>query len=246
MVKDNYLTEGTLTDFTGIPFGKDEPMTYLEGKRVLKLLMRKIRANKKAIELGLDVKKDGRGGITQDEYLWDFISFKTNDQANNFTNHMHFDVALAPKELCAFLIVPNSVKGIRKNIKSLNFEDFLNAARKVAEEFDKVSEFKHGCVPMIEIVQRRYLSQRSVPVVDGSMKFDIRTSVESSGNVKFQQEWLKASLEMLQNKKANIQMGIGVCFRYDDCKELKKSTTDDLVLKAWEMVLPIKEIFRTS
>ncbi len=243
MVKENYLQEGTLTDFTGIPFGEKEPINYLEGKRVLKLLMNKIRKNDKAKSLGLDVDRGGRGGITKNDVLWDFIPLKSSDGAKSFTEHIHLDVMLKQNELAAYLIVPNNAKGISKNIKSLTFIDFQKTIEQVVWGFEKICEFDDGCTPIIEIEQRHYLNQRSAKTVDGVMKFDIRTAVKNSSNIKLQQEWLKASLEILQNKKSNIQLGLGITFQYDRCKELKKSTADELILKAWETAMPMKDLF---
>ena len=39
MIKEEKLKHGKITKFTGIPFGKDNPYTYYEAKRLLKLLM---------------------------------------------------------------------------------------------------------------------------------------------------------------------------------------------------------------
>lgn len=43
LVRNDYLKGGTLTVFAGIPFGKDEPYTYLNAKRLLRLAMDELR-----------------------------------------------------------------------------------------------------------------------------------------------------------------------------------------------------------
>ena len=56
MVEDEYLTEGSITEFNGIHFDKENEYTYLEGKRLLKLLMKKIKShNDLKSELGIDI-----------------------------------------------------------------------------------------------------------------------------------------------------------------------------------------------
>ena len=58
MVEDEYLTEGSITEFTGIHFDDDNPYSYREGKRQLKLLVNKIRKNKILNdELNVDLKQ---------------------------------------------------------------------------------------------------------------------------------------------------------------------------------------------
>ena len=46
MVEEEYLKDGSITEFTGIHFNDENPYSYREGKRQLKLLMNKIRQNK--------------------------------------------------------------------------------------------------------------------------------------------------------------------------------------------------------
>ena len=72
MTSEEYLKEGTITEFSGISF---DPYTYLEGKRVLRLLTQKIRRNAKFIKkMRLDP-ASGRKSITEQRRIWDFISF---------------------------------------------------------------------------------------------------------------------------------------------------------------------------
>jgi hypothetical protein len=65
MVRDNYLREGTLTVFSGIPFGTEEPYNYFEAKRLLRLAMDELRKRgdlKK--QLRMDSESKGRSAIT--------------------------------------------------------------------------------------------------------------------------------------------------------------------------------------
>ncbi|MDG4548440.1 MAG: hypothetical protein PQ614_09145 [Rickettsiales bacterium] len=243
MVKENYLKEGTITEFTGIPFGKEEQFTYLEGKRVLRLLMKKVRNNMEIGSLDLNIGHSGRSAITQSEWLWDFIPFNSHGESTNFTENMHCTFGIGANECKAYITVPNNMKGIKKRVKSLNFKDFQEAAEKIVSDFENADEFKEGCSPTIEVWQRRYPSQRSIPIIDGYMRFDLRTAISRGGGVKIQQEWLKTSLEILQNKNSNLQLGVGVNFEYDKCIAIKSSNADELFVKAWQASMPIRELF---
>jgi hypothetical protein len=69
----------------------------------------------------------------------------------------------------------------------------------------------------LEVVQRHYLSQRSPPVHDARLVFDLRTAVKSRpSRVKQQPQWLEASYEALARKRSNLQLGIGAILPYED------------------------------
>ena len=46
MVEEEYLKEGSITEFTGVHFDDENPYSYREGKRQLRLLTNKIKQNK--------------------------------------------------------------------------------------------------------------------------------------------------------------------------------------------------------
>lgn len=71
-----YLQEGRLTVFSGIPFGRDEPYSYGQAKRLLKLLREELCRDERLIkQLGADLIAPGRPAITGRERssVWDFI-----------------------------------------------------------------------------------------------------------------------------------------------------------------------------
>ncbi len=87
MVEDEYLTEGSITEFTGVDFNKNNPFSYLEGKRILKLLTKKLKENRVLEkELNVDLTAKGRGGIKKGESLWDFLIFKSDVKKNLLIN----------------------------------------------------------------------------------------------------------------------------------------------------------------
>ena len=64
LAREGYLTEGTLTMFDGFQFSADNPYTYGEGKRLLKLAMVELRKDAALKALGMDPTAQGRGAIT--------------------------------------------------------------------------------------------------------------------------------------------------------------------------------------
>jgi hypothetical protein len=91
LIDSEQFVEGTLTQFSGFPFGRDHPFTYLEGKRVLGLAMNELsgRRDLKA-QLGMNPKASGRGAITGSggDAVWDFLSLTRGAKAEDFTNRL--------------------------------------------------------------------------------------------------------------------------------------------------------------
>ncbi|SVB55158.1 uncharacterized protein METZ01_LOCUS208012, partial [marine metagenome] len=82
--------EGSITEFTGVHFDDENPYSYLEGKRQLRLLMNKIKQNKiLKEELNVDLSKKGRGGIKKAGNLWDYLTFNTGVDDKSFTDEPH-------------------------------------------------------------------------------------------------------------------------------------------------------------
>jgi hypothetical protein len=67
LIDTNQFIEGTLTMFSGFPFGSEHPFTYLEGKRVLGLAMSELRSRRDLTdELGMNASASGRSAIVID------------------------------------------------------------------------------------------------------------------------------------------------------------------------------------
>ena len=110
MTSEEYLEEGTITEFSGISF---DPYSYLEGKRVLRLLTQKIRKNSKFVhEMRLDP-ASGRKSITEQRRLWDFISFLPPDSGVlAFQKFPHCTVAIGPVDAEAMITFPNGMRSV--------------------------------------------------------------------------------------------------------------------------------------
>jgi hypothetical protein len=91
-----YLTEGTLTMFDGFQFSAENPYTYREGKRLLKLVMQELRRESSIKRLGIDPKAPGRSAITGSGQsgVWDFIPLRDRPRDGLFTAYPHLTLSL--------------------------------------------------------------------------------------------------------------------------------------------------------
>src|SRR6202022_1680285 len=88
LVKDEYLKTGTLTVFSGVPFGTEDPYSYLEAKRVLRLAMDELRLRDDLhTAFGIDRSASGRAAITgkDSSSVWDYLRLARSVEAKSFT-----------------------------------------------------------------------------------------------------------------------------------------------------------------
>lgn len=243
MIGDEYLTDGTITEFSGISF---EPYTYLEAKRILKLLLEKLRSDNNFIDvMGLDP-LSGRGKISRGKNVWDFISFSAPEgHSGSFTSYPHCTVGLGPDKVDAMITFPNALKAAQmKALCGNDVEDFIErvgaAAISIKKRMTGVSNYK----PTMRLVQRRYASQKSQPQIDSLLNFDLRTVTGEDNpilgpSIKKQDHWARAAYEVLTNKASNVQMQIGVEFY--DFDELNHKNVDKHFKDAFISLKPFVE-----
>ena len=89
LARENYLTEGTLTMFDGFQFSDDNPYTYGEAKRLLKLAITELRKNKSLKALGVDLDAKGRGAITGrgQRSVWDVLLLTDRPKKQSFRSY---------------------------------------------------------------------------------------------------------------------------------------------------------------
>jgi len=245
MIEDKQLKEGTLTKFSGFPFGRDHPFTYLEGKRVLTLALAELRGRRDLIK-GLEMNPDapGRPAITgrQRDSVWDFLSLAPSNDGKTFTKHPHLTLGIDSRAIEAMVTVPNAVNtAMRRNLIELKEAGFKDLVKEVVDNLKNSPLQGHkGVTPWFRGIQRRYPSQKSVPFVDAKIEFDLRTAFSAGGPPKMQPRWLTAAYESFVKKNgANYQIQMGVVFRYDDCRKLQHETATDLVAAAWLACKPL-------
>lgn len=238
-VANEYLDKGTLTVFSGIPFGKDEPYTYPQAKRLLGLLRDEVRSDRRLIgQLGSDPDSRGRGAITgrKGRLVWDFIGLKQARKATQFTQYPHLTLGILADRFEAYVTIPNGIRSrLRSKMLGESYEDFERLVAMVTAALVAVVRAVPGSVPKVVVVQRHYTSQRSEGVLDCQLRFDPRTAIRLKGNavgrVKRQPQWLRAAYEGLRGRRSNLQLQVGLDFPYDSCptvatRKIVRATVD--------------------
>ena len=220
-VANEYLDQGTLTVFSGIPFGKDEPYSYLQAKRLLGLLRDEL-CHDRRLEKQLDADPDsrGRGAITgrSGGPVWDFIALKHARKAKLFTEFPHLTIGILAERLEVYVTVPNGIQPrLRRNMLGDSHEDFETLIAEITAGLVGIVRSVPGSIPMAVLVQRHYATQRSQGVHDCSLRFDPRTAIPARGKVKFQPQWLQATYDALRSRRSNLQFQIGMDLPYVAC-----------------------------
>ena len=246
--EDGYLKEGTLTVFSGIPFTDKEPYNYPEAKRILKLAMEDLRSRKDLVRgIGMNPKGTGRGAITGrgGDGVWDFLRLKGADNNDPFTKYPHLTFSIGRQRLFIGLVMPHNMPGaFRRNIIDLGYDDFTDYMADVNSNLTRILKKANGAKPWVEVVQRRYTSQRAKPILDAQISFDLRTAFPDTKKnpVKQQPQWLSAAYDGLANKRSNLQIAIGMIYPYATCKEIKSRSILDHIANTWLSTKPILDV----
>lgn len=213
--EEKYMKTGTLTAFDGIRFDAEHPYSYLQGKRLLGLLMSELRARTDLLALGMNASGEGRPAITDSgTYVWDFIPLHGAGGEDAFTKHPHLTVGLHADHVNAMITLPNGVRrDIRKHLVELGEGGFRGVVAECGARLTAALRDAAGAKPQLYLSQRHYPSQRSQPILDGKIEFDLRTLVaDPTSGVKVQAEWTSAAFNLLANRDSNMQLGIGAIF----------------------------------
>ena len=236
MIADDYDIRGTVTMFDGLQFSDENPYTYREGKRLIRLLGDELRQRSDLKKLGIDPKAEGRSAITgrDQDGVWDFIPLKVASNASNFTDYPHLTMYIHREHAAASITVPNGVKGgFKQKLKDEGVDGFVDLLSELEANLRPVCKRSTGARPWVYAVQRHFRSQRSVGTLDGRVAFDLQTlNHNSSSRVKHQPEWAEALYSLLVNKNSNIQFGLTVFFDYA-CPVLGSHKATDLFAKTW-------------
>ncbi len=242
MANEKYLKEGTITEFSGISF---DPYTYLEAKRLLRLLTQKIRDNDRFIrDMGLDAGSE-RSSITDQPRVWDFISFVPPDGGEiAFQKYPHCTVAIGPNDAEAMMTVPHATSRLLRNsLLGDSFDAFAEKLRATSDALINALDGVKAYRPTVRAMQRRYPTQRSIPLRDGDLEFDIRTifgepNPSYGPRIRKQTEWARMVYELLRNKRSNIQFQVGVQFYYPKFDELADKNADRFFIAAFRALRP--------
>ncbi len=242
MISQEYNIRGTLTMFDGLRFDDDNPYTYREGKRLIRLLGDELQRRTDLVKLGVDPKGRRRPAITgrgQDR-VWDFLPLKVARRAKHFTDYPHLTIGISREGAIAAVTVPNRVKGgFRTKLKAVGPEGFRKLVGQVERGLRPVLKRARGAKPIIYATQHHYRGQRSVPEVDARIDADLRTILSSIRSAaRSQPEWVDAIYQVLCNKRSNIQFGFEVRFRYE-CPVIRSRAAVALFAEAWKAMWPV-------
>lgn len=238
---NEYLREGRLTVFQGIPFGQNEPYTYGQAKRLLKLLREELCKDARlSTRIGADLSAPGRPAITGQNQsgVWDFIPIRQEHRAEKHTEYPHLTLTIAREHIGVYLTVPNGMESrLRAQVLGAGEDEFESVTRQVTIDIIRSLRRVKGCVPEIIVLQRHWPSRRSLAVVDCQLRFDARTALPSAsryrGAVKSQPEWLKATYEVLSHRQSNLEFQIGCSFPYDTCPKVADSSIVGAIADVW-------------
>ena len=244
MSDDGYLAEGSLTTFTGVPFGDDAPYHYGEAKRVLRLMMGELKKRPDLRRLGVPKPAHGRKAITgkRAPLVWDYLPLVRGSAS--FNSAPHLTLSLSRDQVGAMVTVPNGMKNERrKRLLEGGEEAFQALIARCGRGLLKVAQRSPGAKPTIYLLQHHYRTQSSRPTQDARMSVDLRTALAEPGRpidgVKHQPEWLEALHHAYSHRRSNMQIGIGVDFVYSGPTRSVKVL--DLVAGAWKACKPLLE-----
>jgi len=248
MTASGYLSEGTLTRFSGIPFDADHPYNYGEAKRILRLAMDELRKNKQLQGIGMDPKGQGRSAITgrAGAQVWDFLPLKQAKNAKLFTGFPHLSLGIQQPRVLVIVTLPNGIRReFRNNLLDLGEESFSDLIIDIATDMSKRLQKAKGAKPWIDVVQRHFPSQSSAGIVDARVEFDLRTALakntkkrKSDQAVKSQPEWLEATFRAWSKKQSNLQIGVGAVFPYT-CDVLHSRDVLKYIAATWLACKPL-------
>lgn len=244
MINEGYSIRGTVTMFDGLRFDDENPYSYGEGKRLLRLMLDELRKRPALKRLGIDPAGKGRTAITRGDGggVWDYIPLRAARGTGSFTDFPHFTLGLQPSRVGASITVPNGIKGgLKKRLREDGPVAFVEVVTEIESNVRPVLKRCARAKPVIYALQRHYPHQRSSGVQDASLECDLRTCVHVEGSaVKQQPQWLDAIHDALANKRSNIQFGVSMQFPYSE-RVVRTRACLDLIEQSWTGMRPLIE-----
>lgn len=245
LAREGYLTEGTLTQFDGFPFSPDEPYTYGEGKRLLKLALGELKKDASLLKLGMDPAAPGRPAITGRgaQAVWDFLQLVDRPKGGMFTGHPHLTLGVHTDRLSVAITIPNGInRHVRARLAALDAAAMADMNAKILANAARL--LKAGVSFEANAMQRHYPSQRAHPIDDALVKFKLETSLpKRSGAVKSQPEWSVLLLQLLKDKRSNIQFQYVANMPWKT-EGLNTRHSLGMIAGAWTAMEPLLEVLR--
>lgn len=242
MLARDYQIRGTITVFDGLRFNDDNPYTYREAKRLIRLLGDLVQTRKDLHAIGVDPEGKRRPAITGrgGETVWDFLPLTAARDAKQFTDFPHLAMSINRKHAVAAITVPNGVKGgFRTKLSSIGMDGFLALVQELEKRLLPILKRSEGAKPMIYATQRHFRSQRSSAEVDARIEADLRTIIRGKqSGVKHQPQSIEAIYQLLVHKRSNIQFGVNVQFLYS-CPVVRSPKAAELFVDSWKATSPL-------
>lgn len=238
--QSGYLREGTLTQFSGIQFGPETPYRYDQAKRQLRLMMDDLRQHETLARLGIAKELKGRTAITgsKTDHVWDYLQLAAAG-TGQFTTQPHLTLSLHADHLGVMVTLPNGAhRRYRSHLLGLGPDGLRDLAIEVANGIERALGRTDRARPILYLLQRHYPSQRSVPIEDARLYFDLRTAQRTRrGKVHPQAEWIQMVHHVLSAKGSNIQVGVGAEIPYGSSRVGSRAVLDD-VANTWLALEP--------
>jgi hypothetical protein len=177
LAREGYLTEGTLTMFDGFPFSDENPYTYGEGKRLLKLAIAELRRDRALAALGMDRVAAGRSAITGrgKSWVWDFLSLVDRPRRGLFTTYPHLTLSVTATHVEVAITIPNGVvRSVRNSLAELGTAGLAALNGEIIRRAEGLRA--RGAWVQAYALQRHYLGQKSSAITDAEMRFKLETS----------------------------------------------------------------------
>jgi len=252
LLEENTLGNAKITTFSGFDnFGAD--YSYLTAKAQLRKALDQLRSEKLLIDqLGI-TKAAGRGAITGQatDDVWDRLIPKNPFGIDNHTKFVHFTLSVHRNYVEAVLTVPDKINSQSRNsFKELGLSGLKELMKQVLQGANDVWKIEPYASPRFRGIQRHYPSQRAVPFVDAYVDFDLRTAFtdqkathQPETQVKFQPDWIDASLNAFLKKKSNYQIQVGFKFDRSRCEALlHPEKALDVITCSWLACKPVLDV----
>lgn len=162
-------------------------------------------------------------------------------EGEHFTKNPHLTLGVARRAAEAMVTFPNGLRSpVRNRFKQLGEDGIENLLAKVMRRMEGLLAKEPRARPIVRVNQRRYPSQRSIPIVDALLEFDLRTITPSEkGMPKHQTQWLDAAIGAFLKKKSNLQLQVGISFGYGSCPTASTPEAAKLIENGWLACKPI-------
>ncbi len=205
MIARDYSVRGTLTMFTGVRFDTENPYSYGEAKRLLRLMCDELQGRHELHELGVRPCEPRRGSIKDSDagFVWDILPLFRTAEKTNFTSVPHLTVGVHADKVSAAMTLPNGYRELKSRFTGLERNAFTNALKFVEDRAAQIVDRIEGARVILRAEQRTFYAQR-IPIPIAHLDVDLITRLPNGRRgPRFMGEWIEAVNRAFANKKGN-------------------------------------------